>query len=143
MQIQRWDPVREFERLHEEVDRLFRSNVQARTTGEELGFAVDILENVEEVQLRAELPGVKGTDVDVRVEDNVLTIAGEKKFEHEEKRDQYLRVERSYGRFSRSFTLPHYVDASRIVAEYKDGILALHLPKRPETKPRQIQVKVG
>jgi HSP20 family protein len=104
---------------------------------------VDILENAEEVVLRAELPGVKPDQVDVRIEDNVLTLSGEKKLENEEKKDQYLRVERFYGKFSRAFTLPHYVDSSKVAAEYRDGVLTLHLPKKAETKPRQIPVKVG
>ena len=144
MAIQRWDPFREFDRLHEEVDRLFRTATPERASvGETPWIPVDVLENTEEVLLRAELPGVKGDSVDVRVEDNVLTLAGEKKLENEEKRDQYLRIERFYGKFSRSFSLPHYVDSTRIAAEYKDGVLCLHLPKRSETKPRQIPVKVG
>ncbi len=144
MAIQRWDPFREFDRLHEEVDRLFRTATPDRTaTGESCYVPVDVLENAEEVVLRAELPGVKPAAVSVRVEDNVLTLAGEKTLENEDKKDQYLRIERFYGKFSRSFSLPHYVDASKIAAEYRDGVLVLHLPKRAETKPRQIEVKVG
>ena len=146
MAIQRWDPLREFERLHDEVDRLFRGSTTPRTSGlseETCPIPVDILENVEEVVLRAELPGVKAEAVNVRVEDNVLSITGEKKFEHDEKRDNYLRVERYYGTFSRTFTLPPYVDSGKIAADFKDGILTMRLPKRAETKLRQIQVKVG
>ena len=144
MSVQRWDPLREFDRLHEEVDRLFRTSSPTRTApAEQCWVPVDVLENVEEVVLRAELPGVKPAEVDVRVEDNVLTLTGEKKLENEEKQDQYLRIERYYGKFTRSFSLPHYVDAGKIAAEYRDGVLTLHLPKRAETKPRQIQVKVG
>jgi len=144
MSIQRWDPFREFDRLHDEVDRLFRTATPARGEMQEsFHIPVDVLENVEEVVLRAELPGVLPAAVDVRVEDNVLTLTGEKKLENEDRKDQYLRVERFYGKFSRSFSLPHYVDASRIAAEYRDGVLTLHLPKRAETKPRQIQVKVA
>ncbi len=145
MAIQKWDPLREMDRLHDEFDKLFRP-WGGRTTAmpeDTCPLAVDILENVEEVILRAELPGVKAEAVNVKVEDNVLSITGEKKFEHDEKKDTYLRVERYYGTFSRSFTLPPYVDAGKIAAEYKDGILTLRLPKRAETKPRQIQVKVG
>ncbi|HOU52451.1 MAG TPA: Hsp20/alpha crystallin family protein [Myxococcota bacterium] len=144
MSIQRWDPFREFERLHEEVDRLFRNvTPSGAVAGSQCWVPVDVLENAEEVVLRAELPGVKPDQVDVRIEDNVLTLSGEKKLENEEKKDQYLRVERFYGKFSRAFTLPHYVDAGKVVAEYKDGVLTLHLPKKAETKPRQIPVKAG
>ena len=144
MAIQRWDPLREFERLHDEVDRLFRTSAPGRTMSQEsCAVAVDILENHDEVVLRAEVPGVKADEVTVRVEDNVLTIEGEKTLPDAEAKDAYLRIERYYGKFTRSFTLPHYVDSAKISAEHKDGILTLRLPKRAETKPRQIQVKAG
>ncbi len=144
MSIQRWDPMREFERLHDEVDRLFRMSAPARTmTQESCAVAVDILENAEEVVLRAEVPGVKPGDVTVRVEDNVLTVEGEKKLPDAEAKDAYLRIERFYGKFQRSFSLPHYVDSGRISAEHRDGILTLRLPKRAETKPRTIEIKAG
>ncbi len=144
MSIQRWDPLREFEKLHDEVDRLFRTSAPTRTmTQESCAVAVDILENTEEVVLRAEVPGVKADDVSVRVEDNILTIEGEKKLPDAEAKDAYLRIERFYGKFTRSFTLPIYVDSAKISAEHKDGILTLRLPKRAETKPRQIQIKVA
>ncbi|MBM4397564.1 MAG: Hsp20/alpha crystallin family protein [Deltaproteobacteria bacterium] len=148
MAIQRWDPLREFERLHDEMDRLFRTStgrggVPAPVSDTNVPVAVDILENVEEIVVKAELPGVKGENVSVKVEDNVLSITGERKFEHDERKDTCLRVERCYGTFSRSFSLPPYVDAGKILADYKDGVLTLHLPKRAETKPRQIQVKIG
>lgn len=144
MAIQRWDPLREFERLHDEVDRLFRASSPGRTLSQEsCTLAVDILENAEEIVLRAEVPGVKAEDVTVRVEDNVLTIEGEKKLPDADAKDAYLRIERFYGKFMRSFTLPHYVDSAKISAEHKDGVLTLRLPKRAETKPRQIQIKVG
>lgn len=145
MTIQKWDPIRELDRIHEEMDRIFRDWGFGRTATFKQNvcpLAVDIIENPEEVILNAELPGVKPEAVSVKVEDDVLTISGEKKMEHEEKKDNYLRIERQYGSFSRSFTLPPYVDYSKISAEYHDGILTLHLPKKPETKPRQIEVKV-
>ena len=144
MAIQRFDPFREFDRLHDEVDRLFRTANPTPTEMQGSTFIpVDVLENQEEVVLRAELPGIQASSVDVRVEDNVLTLSGEKKLENEDRKEQYLRIERYYGRFTRSFSLPHYVDSTKIAAEYKDGVLTLHLPKRSETKPRQIQVKVS
>ncbi len=147
MMLQRWDPIRDFERLHEEMDRLFRSLTTGRPAlphGDvTCPFAVDILEDKDHVLLKAELPGVNPKEVNISVEDNVLTISGEKKLEHEDKKDNYVRVERYYGKFSRAFTLPPYVDPAQISAEYKDGVLTVTLPKRPETKPRQIQVKAG
>ena len=146
MTIQKWDPIREFERMHDDLDKLFRWSGRrgVEATGEApCCFSVDVLENADEVVLKAELPGVKPGDVSIRVEDNVLTIEGEKKFEDTENKDNYLRVERSYGAFSRSFSLPPYVDADKIKAESRDGVLTLHLPKKPETKPREIEVKVG
>lgn len=146
MLLQRWDPVRELERVHEEMDRLLRGFFGPRlapSADVTCPFAVDILEDNEQVVLKAELPGVNPKEVDIRLEDNVLTISGEKKLEHEDKKENYIRVERYYGKFSRAFTLPPYVDASKISAEYKDGILTVTLPKRPETKPRQIEIKAG
>ena len=142
--IQKWDPIREFERLHDEVDRLFRGNWPFRTTApvfEGYPFLVDIVEDSDEIRLSAEIPGMDSKDVSISVENNVLNISGEKKMVHDEKKDNVLRSERYYGKFSRSFTLPNYVDSDKIDAEYKDGVLVLHLPKKPETKPRQIQVK--
>lgn len=136
--------MREFERLHDEVDRLFRTSAPSRNLNQETCVVpVDIHENVEEVVLHIELPGVPAAEVQVRVEDNVLTVEGEKKFTGDRERDSYLRIERYYGKFSRSFTMPHYVDSGKILAEARDGILTLRLPKKAETKPRQIQVKVG
>lgn len=147
MTIQKWDPFREFERLHGEVDRLFRTSAPRNLNGETetCAIPVDIAENAEEVLLKAELPGVPAVDVKVSVEDNLLTIEGEKRFSGSntdgDNKDTFLRVERYYGRFSRSFTLPRHVDTSAIKAEHRDGILTLHLPKKAETKPRQIEIK--
>ena len=92
--------------------------------------------------LKAELPGIEPKDVDVRVENNVLTLRGERKFESEVKREQYHRVERAYGTFSRSFTLPNVVDTDKIKAEFKDGVLRVTLPQREEAKPKQISIAV-
>lgn len=145
MMLQRWDPIRDFERFHEEMDRIFRGLGTGRGgavhTDVTCPFAVDILEDKDQVVLKAELPGVNPKEVDIHVEDNVLTISGEKKIEHEDKKDSYVRVERYYGKFSRAFTLPPYVDVNQISAQTRDGVLTVTLPKRPETKPRQIQVK--
>jgi HSP20 family protein len=102
----------------------------------------DIYENENEIVVKAELPEVKKDDVHVEVENNVLTIRGERRFEEEAKRENYHRVERSYGEFMRSFTLPTTVDTDKINAGFKDGVLRLVLPKRAEAKPKQIEVKV-
>jgi HSP20 family protein len=102
----------------------------------------DIYETEKEIVLKAELPGLKKEDVFVSIENNVLTIRGERKFEEEIKRENFHRVERSYGEFLRSFTLPTFIDANKILAEFKDGLLMVFLPKREEAKPKQIEVKV-
>jgi HSP20 family protein len=93
--------------------------------------------------LKAELPGVDPKDVDIRIENNVLTISGERKFDSEVKKENYHRVERAYGTFTRSFTLPTMVDSGAVKAEFKDGVLRVTLPKREEAKPKQIQINVA
>jgi HSP20 family protein len=105
--------------------------------------AVDIYEKDGSIVLKAELPGIDAKGVDVRVENNVLTLRGERKFEEEAKKESFHRVERAYGTFSRSFTLPTVVDTNKIKAEFKDGVLKLTLPTREEAKPKQIQVQVA
>ncbi len=105
--------------------------------------AVDIFDKGAEVVLHAELPGIKKEDIDVHVENNVLTIRGKKERKEEAKEEGYYRTERSYGSFSRSFSLASSVDVTKIGAEYKDGVLTLSLPKSEEAKPRQIDVKVA
>jgi HSP20 family protein len=104
--------------------------------------ACDIYETDKEIVVKAELPGVKKEFVNVSIENNLLTIQGERKFEEETKKENYHRVERAYGEFLRTFTLPAFVDTAKINAEFKDGILLLTLPKREEAKPKQIEVKV-
>jgi HSP20 family protein len=104
--------------------------------------ACDIYETDNEIVVKAELPEVKKEDVRVSIENNVITIHGERKFSEETKRENYHRLERSYGAFTRSFTLPSFVDASKINAEFKDGILRVTMPKREEAKPKQVEVKV-
>ncbi|HSE37617.1 MAG TPA: Hsp20/alpha crystallin family protein [Blastocatellia bacterium] len=104
--------------------------------------ACDIYETEKEIVLKAELPGLKKEEVFVSIENSVLTIRGERKFSEEIKRENFHRVERSYGEFLRSFTLPTFIDATKILAEFKDGLLMVTLPKREEAKPKQIEVKV-
>ena len=104
--------------------------------------ACDIYETDKEIVVKLEIPGLKKEDVFVSIENNVLTIRGERKFADEVKREKYHRVERSYGEFLRSFTLPAFIDANKILAEFKDGLLWVFLPKHEEAKPKQIEVKV-
>ena len=146
MAIVRWDPFRD---LQERMNRMFDDSYRGTSRGEDWGLGgawappVDIYEKDGNIVLKAELPGVDPKDVDVRVENNLLTLRGERKFDTEVQRDSYHRVERSYGTFSRSFTLPTVVDQASIKAEFKDGMLQVVLPKREEAKPKQIQVSVA
>ena len=141
MALVRWDPVRELAGM--EVDRLnrmfadFYGDAFTRTWFP----PVDIYETDEhEVVIKAELPEMKREDINLTFENNVLTLRGERKAEHEAKRDNVHRVERTYGAFSRSFTLPNTVDPARISAAYKDGVLTIRLPQREDAKPKQISV---
>jgi HSP20 family protein len=104
--------------------------------------ACDVYETEKAIVLKVELPGIKKENVVVSIENNLLTIHGERKFEEETKRENYFRVERSYGEFFRSFTLPNYIEPAKIIAEFKEGLLEVVLPKREEAKPKQIEVKV-
>ena len=143
--LTRWDPFRELARVQEEMNRTLGDDRLLFRTGESVGWtpACDIYEDEEGVSLRFELAGVDPKDVDVRFENGVLTVKGERKLEREDKRENYHRVERSYGTFTRSFSLPGTVDAEKIRAESKHGVLLVHLPKKPEAKPKSIQVKVS
>lgn len=144
MAITRWDPMRDIQRLQEEMSRLFDDRVVTRGGGESVGWTprVDIYEDEESVALRFDLAGVEPKDVDIRFENGVLTLRGERKLEREDKRDNYHRIELSYGTFTRSFSLPGTIDAEKIKAESKNGVLVVVLPKKPEAKPKSIQVKV-
>jgi HSP20 family protein len=144
MAIVRWTPARELAGM--EIDRLNR--MFADFYGEAFGGqawvpAVDIYETEDaEVVLKAELPDMKREDIHLTFENGVLTIKGERKFSEEVRRESYHRLERHHGTFSRSFTLPNTVDAARISASYKDGVLTIRLPQREEAKPKQIAVNV-
>ena len=149
MAIVRFDPFRDLMGLQDRMNRLFDESFRgARTTGDDWALggnwapAVDIYEHEGNIVLKAELPGIDPQDVDVRCENNVLTLRGERKYDNEVKQENYHRVERAYGGFTRSFTLPSVVDQEKIKAEYKDGVLELTLPKREEAKPKQISIKV-
>jgi HSP20 family protein len=147
MNITRWDPFREIEDLSHRLDRMFGRSGLATTSGETLAFpdwapSVDVAETAEEFQIKAELPGVKKEDLEVNVENGVLTLSGERRQEKEEKGKKFHRVERSYGSFMRSFTLPDDVAAEKLHAEYKDGLLHVRLPKTAVEKAKSVEVKV-
>jgi HSP20 family protein len=144
--LSRWEPFRGASTLQEQVNRLF-GNVLERS-GEESNLtswapAVDIYETEQELVVKADLPEVDPKDLDIRVENNILTIRGERKFEKKVNEDNYLRVERAYGAFSRSFSLANTVNSEAIKADYQNGVLTLTIPKREEAKPKQIKVNVG
>ena len=149
MAIIRNDPFRDLFSLQDQLFRTFGHAYRDPKGAEEPSLAatwqplVDIYEDAEGITLKVELPEVKAEDVDIQLEGNTLTLKGERKLEKEDKRDGYHRIERTYGAFSRSFTLPTMVDVEHITAESKDGVLKVFLPKKPETKPRQIKVGVG
>jgi len=148
MTLVRWDPFRELEDMSERLNRVF-SRPSLRNSGKEnLTVAdwvptVDISESDGEYLIKAELPEVKKEDVKVTVENGVLTLQGERRQEKEEKSKRFHRVERSYGSFVRSFSLPESVEESSVKADYKDGVLNLHLPKSEKVKPKAIDVKVA
>jgi len=138
------DPRREMVRAQEEMGRLLEDRFIFRA-GESLGWtpATDIYEDEEGLTLRFELAGVEPKEVDIRFENGVLTIKGERKLEKEDRKENYHRVELSYGTFNRSFSLPPTVDADKIEAASKSGVLVVYLPKKAEAKPKSIQVKVN
>jgi len=145
MTITRWDPFREVVALQNRVNSLFREMNEGDSPLTTASFvpAVDIYEDPKKVVLKLEVPGIEEKDLDVRVENNTLTVKGERKFEKEEKEENFHRIERRYGTFYRAFTLPSTVDAEHINANYDTGVLKLELSKKPEAQPKQIKVNVG
>ena len=146
--ITRWDPFREFTTVQDRLNRLFRESYGPEGREESLAtssFAppVDVYEDEHNVALKLEVPGIDEKDIDVRIENNVLTVHGERKIEKEEKEENFRRVERQYGSFTRTFALPTTVDAEKVAANYDKGILKIVLPKKAEAKPKQIKVNVG
>ena len=143
--IARFEPFRGVTSLQDQINRLFNEAFSRSEEGNLTSWApaVDIYETEHELVVKADLPDVKPEDLDIRVENNILTIRGERKFEKKVNEDNYLRVERSYGSFSRSFSLANTVNTEAIKADYKDGVLTLTIPKREEAKPKQIKVQVG
>ncbi len=148
MGIVRWDPFHGLVSLQERMNRLFEQTWD-RSRGEREGMAagtwapaVDIYETPDSIVLQAELPGLSKDDIDIQVRDNVLTLKGERRSEKEVKEGNYLRVERAYGGFQRAFTLPAAVQADKIRAVFKDGVLDVSIPKAEEAKPKQIKIEV-
>jgi HSP20 family protein len=149
--LTRWEPVREFSGLQDRLNRmnrLFRESFSPESPEEALtttSFAppVDIYEDEHTITLKMEVPGIDEKDIDVRIEGNTLTVHGERKLEKQEKEENYRRIERRYGSFSRSFTLPSSVDPNQVSAHYDKGVLMIDLAKRAEAKPKQIKVNVG
>jgi HSP20 family protein len=145
MAVTRWDPFREVMALQNRVDSLFRDMNETDTPLTTASFvpAVDIYEDDQKVVLKLEVPGIEEKDLDVSVENNTLTVKGERKFEKEEKEENFHRIERRYGSFYRAFTLPTTVDTESVAANYSAGVLKLELKKKPEAQPKQIKVSVG
>jgi len=145
--IIRRDPFRTLGALHEQLNRMFEDSF-FRIPREDSALTawspdVDIYETEHELVLRADLPDLTEKDIDIRIENNMLTIRGERKFEKNVSEDSYLRMERSYGAFSRSFSLPNTVNTDQIKADYRNGVLTVNLPKREESKPKQVKVTVS
>jgi HSP20 family protein len=144
--LTRWNPYRELSALQNRVSRLFDEQYGDREESLTAGAfvpPVDIYEDEQSIQLKLEVPGIEEKDLEVKVENNVLTISGERKFEKEEKEENFRRVERRYGSFVRSFTLPTTVNTEDVTAEYTNGVLKVKLAKRAEAKPKQIKVNIG
>ena len=145
MAITRWDPFREVVALQSRMNSLFRDLNDSENPLTTASFvpAVDIYEDAEKVVLKLEVPGIEEKDLDVRVEDHTLTVKGERKFEKEEKEENFHRIERRYGSFYRAFTLPSTVDTESVGASYNAGVLKLELKKKPEAQPKQIKINVA
>jgi HSP20 family protein len=144
--LNRWEPFRGGTTLQEQINRVFSDVLDRRDEESNLTAwapSVDIFETEHELVVKADLPDVKPEELDIRVENNILTIRGERKFEKKVDENNYLRVERSYGSFARSFSLANTVNSEAIKADYQNGVLTLSIPKREEAKPKQIKVNVG
>ncbi|MGD9347117.1 MAG: Hsp20/alpha crystallin family protein [Candidatus Aminicenantes bacterium] len=145
MAIIRWDPFRDLVTLREKMNRLFEEAYSAR--GEERDLvssswapSVDIYETEQTLVLTAEVPGIEDKDIEIKIEDSTLTLKGERKFEKETEEENYHRIERAYGSFYRSFSLPPYIDQDKIEAEHEQGVLKITMPKKHESKPRTVKV---
>ena len=149
MAIVRWNPLDDILSLQRRMNKIFEDNFLGKksSSDEELSSglwspSVDIYETESDIVLKAELPEVNQKDIQINIEDNVLSLKGERKFEKETKEENYHRIERSYGSFSRSFTLPGSINKEKVKASYKNGVLKITMPKKEESKPKQITVNV-
>jgi len=149
MALVRWEPVRELTSLQSEMNRLFNTFFDTPTapgnggTGRRWVPAMDLVETDDHFVLRADLPGMTEDDIAIELEDNVLTVSGERKSEHEERKEGYVRVERAFGSFRRTLTLPEGIDAEAIGASFDKGVLEVRIPKPEERKPRRVAISVG
>jgi len=149
--LTRWDPFADLLSFPDRLNQLLNQGThvsRGKSNEQSLTFAnfippVDVMENDNNIMVQVELPGVREEDVEVRIENNMLTISGERRLENEEQRDNFLRVERAYGRFYRSFTLPSNIDPENVSATFDNGILKITIPKREESKPKQIKIESG
>src|SRR3989304_4458785 len=145
MTMARWEPLRDLIAIQEQMNRLFGESLARSRDQEELSTAywlpaVDVYETADNLVMKAEIPGLSRKDVTLEVSDNLLTLKGERRFEEETKRENYHRVERAYGPFKRSFSLPSYVEQDKVSAKFKDGILEVIFPKKEEVKAKKITV---
>jgi len=146
MALVRWDPARELDTFQSDMNRLFDSFFGRRDASTPNGYGrrwippMDLVETDEDLVLRADLPGLDRDDIEIEVKDNVLTVSGERKAEHEDKGEGFYRVERAFGRFSRSLDLPQGIDASRVSAGFNQGVLEVRVPKPEERKPTRVEI---
>ena len=143
----RWEPFRDLMTLQDRLNRMFSEPFTGVTNQESLSAGafvppVDVYEDEQGVRLKMEVPGVDENDIDIRLENNLLTVRGERKLESETKQENYHRIERSYGSFTRSFSLPNSVNPEDVKAGYSKGVLTIHLGKRAEARPKQIKVDI-
>jgi len=149
MSLARWDPFRELQNVENEMNRLFRRRLSGASAPEEAlttsQFAppVDVYEDEGKLTIKMDVPGIDAKDLDIRVDGNLLTITGERKFESDEKKENFRRVEREYGFFSRSFTLPASADTDNISADFENGMLRIDIAKRADSRAKQIKVAEG
>ena len=147
MELTRWDPFKDLQSLQDRMNRLFQESVGRLTGRSDEVFGghwiptVDIYEDDQEFVVKAELPGLESKDVEIQIQENVLTLKGERKLEREIDKERYHRLERTYGTFQRSFTLPNIVDQEKVKAKVKDGVLEIRIPKQERAKPKQIKVE--